>query len=144
MQLEIISMHSKLPAWIQSGLSEYLNRIPNHFCQINFKTLSLQKTESDFLKLVSPQSLMIILDSRGKNWSTLELKKNFESWQQRAPKISLLIGGPNGFSEDFLKQGQEIWSLSNLIFPHALVQIMLLEQLYRVYSMIHNHPYHRA
>ena len=77
------------------------------------------------------------------SWTTLKLKEKFNQWLTSSKDVSFLIGGPEGLSEDCLNTSNEIWSLSPLTFPHALVPIILIEQLYRVWSIEKNHPYHK-
>ena len=77
------------------------------------------------------------------SWNTLKLKEKFNLWVTSSKDISFLIGGPEGLSEDCLNSSNEIWSLSPLTFPHSIVPIILIEQLYRVWSIEKNHPYHK-
>jgi 23S rRNA (pseudouridine1915-N3)-methyltransferase len=87
--------------------------------------------------------MLVTLDRNGKNWTTEQLASKFESWQLEFGKVQFLIGGPDGLSNDCLKAAQESWSLSNLTFPHFIVRILLAEQIYRAWSVLNNHPYHK-
>ena len=83
------------------------------------------------------------MSEHGKQWSTLELAQKFEFWHQTQQNISFLIGGPDGLSAEYLKKVPQIWSLSRLTLPHLLVKILVAEQVYRAWSIINHHPYHR-
>lgn len=143
MHLQVFSVHAKLPTWIEAGSREYLSRIPPSYWKIDLKPFNLRKTEKDLWNAIPPQSLIISLDSRGVMYSSLELQRAFEKWQNKSSRWVFVIGGPDGLSSDFLDKSHEVWSLSSLTFPHGLAQLLLLEQLYRVYSLIKQHPYHR-
>jgi 23S rRNA (pseudouridine1915-N3)-methyltransferase len=102
------------------------------------------KTEGRALLAAVPKNdLMIVLDEHGKEWSTLELTKKINIWQQEQQNISFLIGGPDGLAQDCLHHAHTVWSLSKLTLPHQLVRIFIAEQTYRAWSIINKHPYHR-
>ncbi len=112
------------------------------------KSMSIpQITEAEgqkLLKTVPENDLMIALDEHGKEWKTLDLAKKLTTWHREQQNISLLIGGPDGLAKTLLKHTPIVWSLSQLTLPHQLVRIIVAEQLYRAWSIISNHPYHRA
>ena len=87
--------------------------------------------------------VIISLDKEGKSMDTLKLKDNFENWLSSSKDISFLVGGPDGLSAECIKQSHLSWSLSDLTFPHSLVPILIIEQVYRAWSITQNHPYHR-
>jgi 23S rRNA (pseudouridine1915-N3)-methyltransferase len=84
------------------------------------------------------------LDVKGKGFSTEQLAQWLEGRLQSGQDLVLLVGGPDGLAEECLKRADLRWSLSPLTLPHALVRIVVAEQLYRAYSVIKGHPYHRA
>ncbi|EKE01347.1 MAG: hypothetical protein ACD_21C00156G0014 [uncultured bacterium] len=144
-----------MPDWISEGFSEYAKRIPKNF-QLNLielptikrtKSSNLEqiiKTEShELLSAVPKNNLIITLDEHGKEWTTLELTKKLTTWHNEQQDISLLIGGPDGLSTNCLRGAHTIWSLSKLTLPHQLVKIFVAEQIYRAWSIINKHPYHR-
>jgi 23S rRNA (pseudouridine1915-N3)-methyltransferase len=91
-----------------------------------------------------PQSTHIVtLDIPGKPWTTPELAGAMQRWLESGSSVSLLIGGPEGLADEIKPLARESWSLSKLTFPHPLVRIVVAEQLYRAWSILHNHPYHR-
>ena len=83
------------------------------------------------------------LDKEGINLDTEKLKSNFENWIASSKDVSFVIGGPDGLSNELIEESNFCWSLSQLTFPHAVVPILVLEQIYRAWSMTQNHPYHR-
>ncbi len=148
-------MGTKMPSWVQQGCDEYSKRLPKDF-SINIKELSLasrSKTtstqsviglESDKLMASIPDGYqVVVLDKGGKSWSTEQLADNIREWQMQGQSMALLIGGPDGLSESCIKKADKVWSLSALTLPHPVVRIVLLEQLYRAWTILKNHPYHK-
>jgi len=86
---------------------------------------------------------VIAMDSRGKIWSTEQLAGKVEVWSQQTNHFQFVIGGPDGLSDVIVNRADEIWSLSNLTFPHFLVRVLLAEQIYRALMLNANHPYHK-
>lgn len=156
MKLNIIALGRKMPAWVEAAYQDYAKRLA-HACQLNLVTLdsklssknlnsdAIQTQESQLLlQQVPVGSHVVMLDKVGQSWSTPDLATQLEHWQVLAKPISILIGGAEGFSRSSLAQGDQVWSLSKLTFPHPLVRVILIEQLYRAWSILQNHPYHRA
>lgn len=83
------------------------------------------------------------MDSRGQNWTTETLALNLNDWSTRFSQVQILIGGPDGLSDQCLKRANASWSLSKLTFPHFLVRVLLAEQIYRAWSILNKHPYHK-
>ncbi len=86
---------------------------------------------------------VVALDERGAQWTTRQLAGRLESWLQGGQDVALLVGGPDGLSPGCRDGAHELWSLSPLTLPHALVRIVVAEQIYRAWSMLRGHPYHR-
>jgi len=87
---------------------------------------------------------VIALDVLGKSWSTEQLSGQLDQWLASGQDIVLLVGGPEGLSKACLQRADQKWSLSALTFPHPLVRVILAEQLFRAWSILSNHPYHRG
>lgn len=87
---------------------------------------------------------MVALDVRGKPWSTETLAAQLDDWLLSGRDVALLVGGPDGLSDACLARADQRWSLSALTYPHALVRIVLAEQLYRAWTISTGHPYHRS
>jgi 23S rRNA (pseudouridine1915-N3)-methyltransferase len=92
---------------------------------------------------LSSGARVIAMDSRGKIWSTEQLASKVEAWSQQTNHFQFVIGGPDGLSDVIINRADEIWSLSNLTFPHFLVRVLLAEQIYRALMLNANHPYHK-
>ena len=88
--------------------------------------------------------MVCALDQEGQPWSTAQFATQLNKWLQSGKDIAMLIGGADGLSSDCLDNAECCWSLSNLTFPHLLIRVILAEQIYRAWSMLRNHPYHRA
>ncbi|MGB2009181.1 MAG: 23S rRNA (pseudouridine(1915)-N(3))-methyltransferase RlmH, partial [Cycloclasticus pugetii] len=95
------------------------------------------------LSMIKDVDYVVALEVKGKQWSTEELANKLSAWQGVQPSIIFIIGGADGLSAECLKRANEQWCLSALTFPHPLVRVVLAEQLYRGWSLMNNHPYHR-
>ena len=155
LQITILSIGNRMPAWIDTGTSEYLQRMPPDFA-VGLRELGAEKRykssvtqqilerEAQRIRAAIPaQSLVIALDEHGKQHNTHTLAERLASWQHEGQHPVFIIGGADGLDNSILKQAHEVWSLSNYTMPHALARIFLAEQLYRAWSIIKGHPYHR-
>lgn len=145
-----------MPEWVNEGYREYARRLPRE-CRLKLTEIPLgQRARSKtveravaeegkrMLAEISPGEHVIALDVKGRNWSTEQLAVQFQQWMLAGRGISLLVGGPDGLSAPCLERAQQRWSLSPLTLPHALVRVLLAEQLYRAWTVTVGHPYHRA
>jgi 23S rRNA (pseudouridine1915-N3)-methyltransferase len=96
------------------------------------------------LKALPGGARVIALDVDGKRWSTEQLGVSLGDWMREGRDLALLVGGPEGLAASCLQRADERWSLSPLTFPHPLVRVILAEQLYRAWTLLKGHPYHRA
>lgn len=155
MKLTIINIANKMPAWIQDGCDEYLKRI-NHgkySCQIieikadkNPKKTPLENMsiEAKKIELAIPKdSFVVALDERGKSYDSIKFANTLEQTSLNHPNICFIIGGADGIHPELRNKANLIISLSSMVFPHALVRVIILEQIYRAISILENHPYHR-
>lgn len=145
-----------MPSWVEQGYKEYAQRLPAE-ARLELKEIApgkrgknadikriIQDEGQRIIASVPKKSHIVVLDVKGKPWSTEQLSERLDAWMQSGQDISLMIGGPEGLSEECLALGHEHWSLSPLTFPHPLVRIIVAEQLYRAWTVLKNHPYHRA
>jgi len=95
------------------------------------------------LAAIPQGALTVGLDMDGRPWSTRDLASRLEDWTQQGDHVCFMVGGPDGMSADCLAQLRWRWSLSALTLPHHLVKVVLLEQLYRAWSLLQGLPYHR-
>lgn len=156
MIINIIAVGKKLPAWAVNGYNEYAKRMPSDY-KLNLvgippikhtKVISAQQIKQKegerILAAVPKHSLIIAMDEHGKQCDTVKLSQQLQNWRENWQSVSLLIGGAEGLSTKCLKKAQLKWSLSSLTLPHAMVRVILAEQLYRAWSIITKHPYHRV
>lgn len=155
MRIQVVAIGTKMPAWVEAGSKEYLKRLPRDF-SVEFKTLPLaqrgknssirvamEKEGEQMLAAIDPAHWVVALDPKGKAWTTEQTAEQVADWQMQGRPVSLLIGGPDGLSPACLKRADQLWSLSALTLPHPLVRVVLAEQLYRVWSLLNKHPYHK-
>ena len=95
------------------------------------------------LGLLKANSRIVALDQTGSNWTTPEFAAKLQNWQQEFSLVQLFIGGPDGLSDECLQVAHNTWSLSRLTFPHFFVRVLVAEQIYRAWSILNNHPYHK-
>ncbi|STX28990.1 rRNA large subunit methyltransferase [Legionella beliardensis] len=144
-----------MPAWVEQGVNEYTKRLKDYikFNLIEIPLIKRAKT-SDLKRILEKEALLInasipdgarviALTIDGETFSSEKLATKFEALQQMVSHVCFIIGGPEGLSELTLSQCQERWSLSALTLPHPLVRVVLIEAIYRAWSIIHNHPYHK-
>ncbi len=156
MKITIVALGVRLPNWINQGVMEYRKRFPPEVslhlseipsCKRN-KTASVEKSlkqEAERISGAIPKgSHVIVLDECGKTQKTLALAENMKSWMQDGKNVAFVIGGADGLHEEMKKQANELWSLSDFTLPHGLVRVLLTEQLYRAWTVIKKHPYHRG
>jgi len=144
-----------MPEWINNGYTEFSKRMPPEL-QINLieitpstrnKSTPIEKNikeEGERIQSAIPTNTkLIILDEKGKDFSSIELSKKIEGWLPVGQDIALVVGGADGIDPDIKQQADEKWSLSSFTLPHALVRVVVAEQLYRAWSIMQGHPYHR-
>ena len=145
-----------MPAWVNTGFAEYSKRFPRsltlklteippgHRPKRAQPAAAIQIEGTRLLAAVPKGARKVTLDEGGKAWSTEELARRLAIWMQSGSDVAFLIGGPDGLDPVLKTDVDETWSLSRLTFPHSLVRVVVAEQLYRAWSLINNHPYHRA
>lgn len=156
MKIRLIAVGRKMPAWVEQGYQEYARRMPRE-CQLELVEIEAEKRGKSgssqrwmeqegkrMLAAIPKGDRVVALDVEGRHWSTEKLAGQLEGWMQAGSGISLLVGGPDGLSKACLQRAEQKWSLSALTFPHPLVRVILAEQLYRAWSVVQHHPYHRA
>lgn len=156
MKLKLLAVGTRMPDWVEAGCQEYGKRMPP---ELRIQTIDVplgargknQPTEKaiesesqGLLKAIGERDFVVALDVLGKPMSTEKLAQNLSQWQMNGKDICLIIGGPDGLSKRCLQRANMRWSLSDLTLPHPLVRIVLMEQLYRAWTITSNHPYHRS
>jgi len=145
-----------MPAWVETAVSEYQKRLPGNFQLIitEVPMAKRSKANSDIARLceaegkallnaVAPGDYLVALDVKGTSLATEVMANKIEKLKDIGQDLALLVGGPDGLSEQCLESAHEAWSLSALTMPHTIVRIVVAEQIYRVWSVLAGHPYHR-
>ncbi|WP_018882761.1 MULTISPECIES: 23S rRNA (pseudouridine(1915)-N(3))-methyltransferase RlmH [unclassified Thioalkalivibrio] len=156
MRLDLIAIGKRMPDWVAAGFDEYAGRLPREL-NLNLQALAgpsgaksmdtatlLRREGEILLKAIPEGARVILLDERGKGVDTRGVARRLEDWQQDGRDVALVIGGAAGLDEAVRTRAEWAWSLSPLTFPHMLVRVLVAEQLYRAWSLLNNHPYHRA
>jgi len=144
-RVRVLAVGTRMPGWVTTAYEDYTRRLRSAM-RVDLEELPVGKTKADeekrFLDRVG-DDYVVALDEHGKPKTTLELARWLGERLQDGRDLSFLIGGPDGLGPAILQRAAWKWSLSALTFPHAMVRVMLAEQLYRAHSVLHNHPYHR-
>lgn len=155
MRLVLLAIGQKMPAWVTTGFDEYAKRLPPHLkldlierpasaWASRGDIVRSVREEADALRAAIPKGAWVVaLDEKGSAWSTIQLSERLQAWQQTGRDIVLLVGGPDGIDAGLRDTADQRWSLSPLTLPHPLVRVLVAEQLYRAWSILANHPYHR-
>ena len=156
MRATIIAICEKLPVWVDAGFEDYAARL-KHVLPLRCidlalgargKNADLKRALADegtrMLAAVPKSSFVIALDGDGRTFSSEALAKQLAQWRELGTDLAFLIGGPDGLAPVCLATAQLKISLGPMTLPHALVRIVLAEQLFRAHSILTNHPYHRA
>jgi 23S rRNA (pseudouridine1915-N3)-methyltransferase len=155
MQIQLISVAQKMPAWVDAACADYLKRMPRELTP-TLVTLPLATRRSQpsasrrrerecesILAKIKPSSHNIALDDQGEPWSSEDWSSQLRRWMRDFPRVNLIVGGPDGLSRQCFEACQQRVSLGRMTMPHALVRVVLLEQLYRAWTICQGHPYHR-
>lgn len=155
MKFKLLTVGGRMPEWVSQGFEEYAARLPRELklelieipLAVRGKNPDIERaknTEGEKLLERTSGDLRVMLDEHGSAWSSAQLAAKVEGWKQSGRDVAILIGGPDGHSDAVKAAAEQTWSLSNLTLPHALVRVLVAEQLYRAWSLSANHPYHRA
>ena len=146
MHLTIISVGHKMPAWVTIATHDYIKRMPAD-CSIAIKELKpALNSAKDAIQIeaaIPKGAHVIALDERGQDISTQDLANHLAQWRQDGINITFLIGGADGLDPSLKSRANALWKLSSLTLPHAFVRVLLSEQLYRAWTILQGHPYHR-
>ena len=143
-----------MPSWVETACAEYTKRMPREATVeiVDIKpekraagnsTENIQLIEAKRILEAVGKDFCIALDEHGQEVTTLQLADKFKDWQTSSRDVSLIIGGADGLHNSVKQKSDWLWGLSKLTLPHAMVRVLLAEQLYRAHSVITNHPYHR-
>lgn len=143
-----------MPAWVETACAEYTKRMPRE-ASVEIIDIKPEKraagNSTENIQLIEAKRILdaigkdycIALDEHGQEVTTLQLADKFKDWQFSGRDVALIIGGADGLHVSVKQKADWLWGLSKLTLPHAMVRVLLAEQLYRAHSVISNHPYHR-
>jgi 23S rRNA (pseudouridine1915-N3)-methyltransferase len=154
-KVRLIAVGSRMPKWVREAYDDYITRLSSGL-KISLTEIepgartagrppqkAIETEAQRLLAAVRKDEYVVVLDERGTEMTTRELASWLATRMRDGSDLAFLIGGPDGFAPDVLQRGDFKWSLSRLTFPHALVRVVLAEQLYRAHGVLANHPYHR-
>ena len=146
MRVTILAIGHKMPSWIQEGFNEYTRRMPPEI-RVELVELKPGKDRNEegkrMLDALPDGATLIALDERGRTVTTQGLSVMLSEWMRDASHPALAIGGADGHSDAVKERAAKLISLSALTLPHQLVRVVVAEQLYRAWTILARHPYHR-
>jgi len=154
MRLTIVAVGQKVPDWAQTAYDDYAKRFPPEL-KVELRAVKTEPRGSKTLEnllvaeriridgVIARGCRIVALDERGTAVTTMALAENLKNWQLSGDDVAIVIGGPDGLDAGFKQSAHQRIRLSDLTLPHAMVRVLLIEQLYRAWSITINHPYHR-
>ena len=154
MKLLIVAVGQRVPDWAQTAYDDYAKRFPPD-SRVELKTVKteprgsktlqtlLQAERSRIEAVLARGTRVVVLDERGTSLTTVALAQQLKQWQLQGDDVAFIIGGPDGLEPEFKAQAAQRIRLSDMTLPHAMARVLLIEQIYRAWSVNHNHPYHR-
>ncbi|MFZ9406421.1 MAG: 23S rRNA (pseudouridine(1915)-N(3))-methyltransferase RlmH [Burkholderiaceae bacterium] len=155
MLLRVIAVGQRMPQWVDEGVDEFSRRMPPEL-RIEWRTVKAEARHTGgtaqqwkdreaqrILEALPAQARLVLLDERGKDLDSQGLAGQLARWQEESRAVAIVIGGPDGVDDRIRSRADTCVRLSSLTLPHALVRVVLAEQLYRAWSILAGHPYHR-
>ncbi|MCP9759950.1 23S rRNA (pseudouridine(1915)-N(3))-methyltransferase RlmH [Aquitalea sp. S1-19] len=155
MKITLLAVGTKMPRWVDEAFGDYAKRFGRDI-SFELKEIKPEKrgggvtTEKGIaaeherlIAAIAPRTKLVVLDERGKNWTSVQLAGAMKDWMAGGDDITIIIGGADGLSAELKQKADVLLQLSAMTLPHGMVRVMLAEQLYRAYSILNNHPYHR-
>jgi 23S rRNA (pseudouridine1915-N3)-methyltransferase len=156
MKARLIAVGERAPQWLAEGYAEYEKRL-SHWLPLELVEIqpglrgkhrdaarATQDEGARVLAALPKHAYVVVLDGRGKQYSSEQLAQRLEHWRGQGRDLAFLVGGPEGHAAQVVAHADEQWSLGPLTLPHMLVRLLVAEQLYRAAALLANHPYHRA
>lgn len=154
MKIRLLCVGTRMPDWVTDGYTTFARRLPRDNALVleevpaARRSGDLQRCIDDegerLLSRTTTADRVIVLDERGAAWSSVELAQRLAAWRQDGRDVVLLVGGADGLSQPCRSRAEVSWSLSAATLPHALVRVLVAEQIYRAWTLLTGHPYHRA
>lgn len=156
MHIRLIAVGDRQPAWVTDAVETYARRLPKQW-KFRLDVIGAARRGADgdaakaralegdrVLRKLGASEQLVALEEKGRSWSSVELAGRLQSWQAEGHDLSFVIGGPDGIDQNCLRRASSRWSLSKLTLPHGLARVLVVEQLYRAWTLLNGHPYHRA
>lgn len=155
MKIRILAVGHKMPAWVEQGCADYLKRIPQE-TMVEIVAIkpdkrtagksgnAVREVEAQRILKAAGSDYLVAMDEHGQELTTQELADRLRLWLADGRELAFAIGGADGLHDQVKQAADWQWSLSRLTLPHGMVRVLLVEQLYRAWSMLNRHPYHRG
>lgn len=155
MRITVVAVGLRQPEWADTAVKDYLARFPKDF-PVTVKevkaeprsgqtTAKLMAAEAERIaKAIPTGDIVVALDEHGRDLTTMDFASKIQSWQNEGCGVTFLIGGADGLDPQLKKSARMMLRISSMTLPHAFARVLLCEQIYRAWSILHNHPYHRA
>lgn len=156
MLIRIVAVGTRMPAWVDAAVREYSARLPGEL-RVEWREVRAeprgasghvdawtQREAGRIRAAMPPGARLVVLDERGRDLDTRRLAQRVAGWRDDARPVAIVIGGPDGIDRTLANDADETLRLSSLTLPHPLVRVLLAEQLFRAWSILAGHPYHRA
>ena len=154
MKVSIVAVGQRMPDWAQTAYDDYAKRFPPD-ARVDLKTVKTEPrgTKTTAVLMAAERARIeaalargtrvVVLDERGTTLTTVALAQQMVAWERQGEDVAFVIGGPDGLDPEFKARALHRIRLSDMTLPHAMARVLLIEQLYRAWSVNHNHPYHR-
>ncbi|MGD9942070.1 MAG: 23S rRNA (pseudouridine(1915)-N(3))-methyltransferase RlmH [Burkholderiaceae bacterium] len=156
MKIRIVAVGTRMPSWVGAAVNDYQQRLPAEIA-VDWREIraeprgdsgqavSWMRREAERIRAALPAGArLVVLDERGRDLDTRQFAARLDAWRQDARPVAIVIGGPDGLDPELKRAAEETLRLSSLTLPHPLVRVLLAEQLFRAWSVLANHPYHRG
>jgi 23S rRNA (pseudouridine1915-N3)-methyltransferase len=154
--IRLLAVGERQPPWVDEAFRDYTGRFPPQW-KFRMDVIAAAKRGKSgdsrrardaeggrILVKIAATEQLVLLDERGKQPASRDLAGKLSAWQAEGRDLCFVIGGPDGVSQDCRRRADFVWSLSNLTLPHGLARVLFAEQLYRAWSLLTGHPYHRS
>ncbi|MCD4486852.1 23S rRNA (pseudouridine(1915)-N(3))-methyltransferase RlmH [Chromobacterium vaccinii] len=155
MKITILAVGTKMPRWVDEAYTDYAKRFGRDIT-LELKEIKPEKRgggvtaekgiaaeHERLIAAIPPHARLVVMDERGKNWTSVKLAEGLKEWMAGGDDVVFVIGGADGLSQELKQRADVLLQLSAMTLPHGMVRVMLAEQIYRAYSILNNHPYHR-
>lgn len=155
MHITVVAVGLRQPAWADEAVRDYLGRFPKDFTVVvkevkaepraGQPAAKLMQLEAERIRKAIPAGdIVVAMDEHGRDFTTMDFAKKVDGWKNEGCGVTFLIGGADGLDPELKKGCRMMLRLSSMTLPHAFARVMLVEQIYRAWSILNNHPYHRG